>query len=108
VKSKHHPLRVNEQELCAWFGRAASGESLIYHRGSLARDRSRTATQLAPTDQAELSRVARRALELAEAGLAELTQRRLGADDYEYRITVKPRPPREGNALLQVLAAELN
>jgi hypothetical protein len=56
----------------------------------------------------KLSRVARRALVIAEAGLARLTQRRLGPDDYEYKIIVRPRPPVGGDALARVLAAELD
>jgi hypothetical protein len=84
-------LRIDEPALCAWFGRACTGDSLVYHCGSLAHDRSPTASRLAPRDQAELARVARRALALAEAGSAALVQRRLGVDRYEYWIIVRPR-----------------
>ena len=101
-------LPVNEKKLCAWFGGAGLGDRLVYYRGFLARDRSATASQLSRSDQAELSRVARRALALAEAGLARLTQHRFGPDDYEYQIIVGPRVPTHGDALLRVLAAELN
>ena len=100
-------LPVDETGLCAWFGQAATGEWLIYYRGFLARDRSPAASLLHRRDQAELSRVARRALALADAGLASLAQRRLGTDDYEYQIIVGPRVPVRGDALVRVLAAEL-
>ncbi len=101
-------LPVDETGLCTWLGRATTGERLIYYRGFLARDRSSAASQLHRRDQAELSRVARRALALAEAGLARLAQRRLGPDDYEYQIIVGPRVPIGGDALVRVLSAELD
>lgn len=100
-------LPVDESSLCTWFGQATTGEWLVYYRGFLARDRSPTASQLPRRVQAELSRVARRALALAEAGLARLAQRKLGPDDYEYQIIVGPRVPIDGDVLVRVLAAEL-
>jgi hypothetical protein len=100
-------LPVDDIGLCTWFGQATIGQGLVYHRGLLARDRSPTASPLPRRDQAELSRIARRALALAEAGLARLIQRRLGPDDYEYQIIVGPRGPIEGDALVRVLAADL-
>jgi hypothetical protein len=100
-------LPVDETGLCAWFGQATTGGWLIYHRGFLARDRSPAASQLHRRDQAELSRVARRALALAQAGLASLAQRRLGPDDYEYQISAGTRVPISGGALVRVLADEL-
>jgi hypothetical protein len=100
-------LSLDERNLCKWFGEAAINDRLVYYKGYLARDRSPTASQLSRRDQVELSRVARRALALAEAGLARLAQRRLGPDNYEYQIIVRPRPPLGGDALLRVLASEL-
>jgi hypothetical protein len=84
-------LWIDEPGLCTWFGQACTGDTLVYHCGSLAHDRSPTASRLPPRDQAELARVARRALALAEAGSAALVQRRLGVDRYEYWIIVRPR-----------------
>ena len=101
-------LPIDEIGLCAWFGQATIGEGLVYHRGFLARDRSPTASQLPPRDRAHLGRVARRALAITEAGLAILAQRRLGPEDYEYQIIVRPRPPVGGNALARLLATELD
>jgi hypothetical protein len=92
-------LLVSERDLCTWFGQACTGDTLVYHRGSLAHDRSRTAGRLPPREIAELSRVAARALALAESGLAELAQRRFGSGEYEYRITVRPRPRDDRSAL---------
>jgi hypothetical protein len=101
-------LPVTEINLCAWFGQAGTGDMRTYHRGSLAHDRSPTASRLPRQDQIELTKVASRVLALAEAGLAELTQRRLGSDDYEYWITVRPRPrSSDANSLLAVLASEM-
>jgi hypothetical protein len=100
-------LPIDEMALCAWFGQATIRQGLVYHRGFLARDRSPTASQLSRRDQVALSRVARRALALAEAGLARLAQRKLGPDDYEYQIIVGARVPVGGDALTRVLAAEL-
>jgi hypothetical protein len=98
--------RVTESELCAWFGQGGIGDTLTYHRGSLTYDRSPTASRLPRREQAELTRVARRARALAEAGLAELVQLRHGPDDYEYKIIIRPRLPCSGNALQRVLAGE--
>jgi hypothetical protein len=100
-------IRVSETELCAWVGQASIGDTLTYHRGSLAHDRSRTTSRLPRREQAELTRVARRALALADAGRARLVQRRHGPQDYEYKIVIRRRPPRDGDALLHILAAEL-
>ena len=101
-------LQVDDSGLCNWFGQAGTSDTLVYYRGCLARDRSPTASQLPRRDRAELARVARRALVLAEAGLARLAQRRLGPHDYEYQIIVRPRRPVGGNVLARVLAAELD
>lgn len=101
-------LQVDDSDLCTWFGQAATGDTLVYYRGCLARDRSPTASQLPRRDRSELARVARRAMALTEAGLATLAQRRLGPDDYQYQIIVRPRPPITGNLAARVLAAEFD
>ena len=36
-------LRLDERGLCNWFGQAGTGDSLVYYRGCLSRDRSPTA-----------------------------------------------------------------
>jgi hypothetical protein len=100
-------LLLTETALCAWVGQAGIGDALVYHCGSLARDRSPVTSPLPPRDRAELGRVAHRAPALAEAGLTDLALRRFGADTYEYRIIIRPRPPRGRGALLRVLAPEL-
>jgi hypothetical protein len=99
-------LLVSERDLCKWVGQACIGDTLIYHCGSLAHDRSRIASRLPPREIAELSRVATRALALAEAGLAELAQRRFGPGEYEYRITVRPRPSGDKSALANLSRSE--
>ena len=107
METQSHRLPITEIELCAWLGEAGTGDSLIYHRGSLANDRSPTASGLPPHKQMELARVARRVLAMAEAGLVEVVQRRHGPDDYEYWIRVRPRRLHVGSVLQRVLAAEL-
>jgi hypothetical protein len=99
-------LLVCEWDLCTWLGQAGTGDTLVYHRGSLAHDRSRTASRLPPWEVAELSRVAARALALAEAGLAQLAQRRFGPGEYEYRITVRPRRSSDKSALANLSRSE--
>jgi hypothetical protein len=99
---------IDETRLCTWIGQAGIGDTLVYHRGVLAEDRSSTASRLPPRDRAELARVAKRALALAEAGLAELSQRRVGPGDYEYRIAARPRPRGEGSTRCHLMAAILN
>jgi hypothetical protein len=100
-------LRVDETRLCAWFGQAGVGDALVYHRGLLANDRAPAFSRLPSREQQELGRVARRAWNLASAGLASLVQMRHGPYDYEYSIVVQPRTPKSGDALKRVLAAEL-
>jgi hypothetical protein len=108
AKQTRNPPLVRERGLCSWVGRAHSGDSFVYHRGWLARDRSSTASALPALAREELSRVARRAMALEQDGFADLAQRRLGPDDYEYLITVRLRPRRDGRVLADILAAELS
>jgi hypothetical protein len=57
---------------------AVRGECAIYHRGYLARDKSKDAGVLA---------LANAAKHASSQGVATLTQRRLGDHDYEYLAT---------------------
>jgi hypothetical protein len=98
---------ISEIELCEWLGQAGTGDTLVYHRGSLAHDRSQSTSRLSRQDRNELAKVASRALAVAEAGLADLAQRRFGPGRYEYMIIVRPRPRANGGLLVRVLATEL-
>ena len=83
-------LRLTEIELCGWLAQAAPGDTLAYHRGFLALDRTAAARRLPEADRTELGRLARRAWWAAEQGLAYLLQRRHGSDDYSYLIVARP------------------
>jgi hypothetical protein len=106
-----HPVRrpaasatLTEAALCAWIGMAAAGDHLAYHRGFLALDLSPETKHLSGPARTELTRVASRARQLAERGLAHLVQRREGHGDYTYLLIARPRlrwP--SGNVLQQVL-----
>jgi hypothetical protein len=98
--------RITETRLCAWLGTAAAGDQLAYYRGFLAVDLASTDRALTKAEQAELRRVARRALFAAESGLAHLLQRRNGPDDFTYLIIARPRPKTARGALQAVLAGE--
>jgi hypothetical protein len=92
VDTPYRQLRLSEVELCSWFGQAGIGDTVVYHRGSLAHDRSQTASRLSRRDQAALTRIARRALMWAEAELADLVQQRHGNEDFSYILIVRRRP----------------
>jgi hypothetical protein len=92
----HEPartLKITEEALCAWFGKATPDDSIEYHRGHLLIDRSRKAGPLCEKDRRELSGVANRALALAEEGRLHLVQKRHGDFDYSYLAIIARRPP---------------
>jgi hypothetical protein len=95
---------LTEAALCAWIGMAAAGDRLAYHRGFLALDLSPETQHLSGPARTELTRVASRARQLAERGLAHLVQRREGHGDYTYLLVARPRMRwPSGNVLQQVL-----
>ena len=63
-----------------------------YHRGFLAVDLDPGNGRLTERERAELRRVSRRAMLLAEDGLAHLLQRRNGPDDFSYLLVARSRP----------------
>ena len=83
---------LTEHGLCDRFAEAAPGDAIVYHIGLLARDRDKVATNLAPDHRDELEIVARRAWQMAEAGLAHLLQRRVADERFAYLLIVRPRP----------------
>lgn len=99
-------LPLTETALCAWLGAATPGDSLVYHRGALARDICPHLRLLDETARARLAKLASRAWKLAEAGLADLVQRRLAAESFEYLIVARRRPRRVSSGLLSQLLAE--
>lgn len=104
-KSTFRP-RLSELDLCAWVGNAAPGEVIEYHRGFLACDRLVAAAQWSPAERAELTRMVRRALWCAEAGLVHLVQRRNGPGDYSYLAVKRPRARAAMPTMLVVPPAE--
>jgi hypothetical protein len=84
-------LLLTEIELLGWLGRAGPGEQLTYHRGFLALDRVPIGGHLSESGAHELSRVALLAWRAAEVGIADLIQRRLGPDDFNYLIVARER-----------------
>lgn len=83
---------LTEAALCAWIGRAAPGDTVIYHRGALARQICPQLHLLAEDERLRLAKLAARARHLADAGLAHLVQRRHGFEDFSYVLIVRPRP----------------
>ena len=99
-------LPLTETALCAWLGAATPGDSLVYHRGALARDICPQLKLLDEAARVRLAKLASRAWKLAEAGLADLVQRRLAAESFEYLIVARRRPRRVTSGLLSQLLAE--
>ena len=85
------PCRQTEIDLLAWFGQAAVGDVLEYHRGFLALDRSSCGDPTGEHDRIALGRVAICALRLADGGLVHLLQRRLCSDRFSYLAVARPR-----------------
>lgn len=82
---------LTENGLCDRFAEAAPGDAIVYHIGLLARDRDKVATSLAADERDELETIARRAWQMAEAGLAHLLQRRVADERFAYLLIVRPR-----------------
>lgn len=69
---------------------ADPGESIVYHRGYIAYDRGEPTKKLPRTpEQVAVNETAKVAWSLYERGRVLLTQRRLGANDYEYIATLR-------------------
>jgi hypothetical protein len=100
-----HELPISETMLCAWFGTAVPGDRLVYHRGFLAIDVSPLTFKLPEPERRMLQRVADRALQLAEAGLIHVVQRRIAEDEFAYIAIARSRPPTWSGALETVLKA---
>lgn len=96
----------SEAALCAWLGAASPGDTIVYHRGFLAREISPLTQMLAEPERLALLRLANRAWSLAEGGLAHLVQRRHGNEDYDYMMVARHRPRQVRPALLSTLFAE--
>lgn len=95
-----------EVALCRWFGAAAAGDAIVYHRGALARQLCPQLNLLSEVERARLAKLAARAWKLAEAGLAHLVQRRRGFEDFEYVLVVRPRPRKIAPSVMPILLAE--
>ena len=51
IETPIHRLRIDETGLCTWFGLAAIGDALIYHRGLLANDRAPAFSRLTAKEE---------------------------------------------------------
>ncbi|WP_146217134.1 hypothetical protein [Falsiroseomonas bella] len=71
---------------------ASPGQVIIYHRGELARDRDRYASELPEQQRIELDVVANYAWRLADAGWCHLLQRREAPNCFLYLLVLRPRP----------------
>ncbi len=71
---------------------ASPGEMIAYHRGELARDRDRHASELPEQQRVELDAVADYAGRLADAGWCHLLQRREAPNCFLYLLVLRPRP----------------
>jgi hypothetical protein len=76
--------RLAPEQLCVWLAMAAPGDSTVYYRGHLGRDRCRSTTGLSEPDRLRLIALARQALIAAEDGRVHLIQRRHSDGDYSY------------------------
>lgn len=97
---------LTEAAFCAWLGAAATGDTITYHRGALARDTCASLNLLPPDERTRVARLASRVLKLAEAGHVHLVQRRHGYEDFEYLAIARRRPRRTVPALLSQILAE--
>lgn len=104
IRTVEAPL--TEAALCTWLGAAAPGDSITYHRGALGRQISAQLQCLPETERSALQRIAARAWNLAELGLADLVQRRHGFEDYAYLLVARRRPRRFATSILPLLLAE--
>jgi len=94
--------RLSEVELCVWVSQAAPGDTLEYHRGFLAVDRTPYGQFMDTPARAALELLADRAHALAEQELVHLVQRRCGPFDFSYLAIARPKP-KHGPAALSTL-----
>ncbi len=97
---------MTDAALCRWLGTAATGDAITYFRGALARSLCPQLALLEPPQRAAVAKVASRAWELSEEGLAHLVQRRHGHEDFEYLLIARPRPRRLAPHVLKQILAE--
>ena len=98
------PLIRDALALSERMAEARPGTILAYHIGALARDRYAPLSTLAEAERIALSILADYALCLAEAGWADLLQRRLGEERFLYLLVVRAQRPRASLAPLPRLA----
>lgn len=98
---------VTENELCDRLAEAEAGAIIAYHIGLLARDRDKVASTLPPERLADLNAVAGRAWRLAEAGWADLVQRRVGVECFAYLLIIRCRPLSARSTRAQMLPSLL-
>ena len=87
------PLNITSADtgLLAWLKQASPGDSLEYHRGFLALDRSVRTHAISDDDRRALCRLASLALRLSDRGLINLVQRRIRLDSFSYIAVARKR-----------------
>lgn len=75
---------LTDIDLLAWLSQARTGDAFEYHRGFLALDRSCSGRALNENRRITLGPMASLALSLADRGLVDLVQRRIGTSDFSY------------------------
>ncbi|WP_157928843.1 hypothetical protein [Pararhizobium haloflavum] len=85
---------MSEVEFCAWVAAAAPGDFVVYYRGHLSHDRTKSAKVHTDIARRRLSTLAGRALSLAEDGVVHLVQQRTGLVGEWAYIAVKCRKRR--------------
>ena len=83
---------LTEIDLLGWLSQAQAGDTLEYHRGFLALDRSSGSEMLNKKDQITLSETASLAMRLADKSLVHLVQRRICRNHFSYLAIARPRP----------------
>ncbi len=78
--------------LCDRVMAASPRDVIIYHRGELARDRDRHASELPEHQRLDLDALANYAWRLADAGWCHLLQRREAPCCFIYLLVMRPRP----------------
>ena len=78
-------MKMDLNNFASWCNTAKTGDSIIYHKGYLAKDRG--PLTVPAKKQSDLSWVAAHALAESDAGKLALTQRRNGDFDYDYIAT---------------------
>jgi hypothetical protein len=107
VPARAKKLLPSEPEFCDWVLNANFGESIVYYRGHLARDRI-AGDGVTPETARRTNSVAMRAFDACDSGLVQLYSKKHALFDYEYlavRINTWMRPDKVRDLLDTTLIA---